>query len=137
MMITVSLKANLLDGKNTSVEGRLVPYVLYTDPQLGRVGMTESEARKSGLNFKVVKMPMSHVARAIEVNRTRGLLKAIVDLDSKLILGAAFLGAQGGELMSMVEIAMMGKVPYPALRDGIFAHPTYAEALNNLFAELP
>ena len=115
----------------------MVPYVLYTDPQLGRVGMTESEAGKSGLNFKVVKMPMSHVARAIEVNRTRGLLKVIVDLDSKLILGAAFLGAQGGELMSMVEIAMMGKVPYPALRDGIFAHPTYAEALNNLFAELP
>ena len=82
-------------------------------------------------------MPMSHVARAIEVNRTRGLLKVIVDLDSMLILGAAFLGAQGGELMSMVEIAMMGKVLYPALRDGIFAHPTYAEALNNLFAELP
>jgi dihydrolipoamide dehydrogenase len=131
------LKANLLEGKNASIKGRLVPYVLYTDPQLGRVGITENQAKKQGINYKAVKIPMNYVARALEVDRSRGLLKAIVDLDTRQILGAALLGAEGGELMSMIEIAMMGNLTYPSLRDGIFAHPTYAEALNNLFSDLP
>jgi pyruvate/2-oxoglutarate dehydrogenase complex dihydrolipoamide dehydrogenase (E3) component len=131
------LKTNLLDGGNASTRGRLVPYVVFTDPQLGRIGLTEAEARKAGVNFKVVKMPMNYIARAVELDRARGFMKALVDTDSKQILGAAILGFEGGELMAMIEIAMMGKTPYTVLRDGIFAHPTLSESLNNLFAGLP
>ena len=131
------LKSNLLEGKQKSTTGRLVPYVLYTDPQLGRIGLSEKQAREKDMNIQVVKMQINHVARAIELNRTRGMLKAVVDMDSKLIIGAACLGVEGGELMSMLEIAMLGKLTYSTLRDTIFAHPTLAEALNNLFAELP
>lgn len=76
---------------------------------------------------------MTHVARALEVDETRGFMKAIVDADTHQILGAAILGIEGGEIMSALEIAMMGKLPYTALRDGTFAHPTLTESLNNLF----
>ncbi len=131
------LKTNLLEGGNASMRGRLVPYVLFTDPQLGRIGLSEAEARAQGLNFRVARLPMDYVARAIEIDRTRGFMKALVDADTRQILGAAILGVDGGELMAMIEIAMLGKVPYPVLRDGIFAHPTLAELLNNLFAGLP
>jgi pyruvate/2-oxoglutarate dehydrogenase complex dihydrolipoamide dehydrogenase (E3) component len=78
-------------------------------------------------------MPMSRVARALEIDETRGFMKAIIDAKTQQILGAAVLGTEGGELMSTIEVAMMGQVPYTALRDGIFAHPTLAESLNNLF----
>jgi pyruvate/2-oxoglutarate dehydrogenase complex dihydrolipoamide dehydrogenase (E3) component len=81
-------------------------------------------------------MPMDYVARALEVDEHRGFMKAIVDSETAQILGAAVLGLEGGELMAMFEIAMLGKLPYTALRDGIFAHPTLAESLNNLFASL-
>ena len=131
------LKTNLLEGGNASTRGRFVPYVLFTDPQLGRIGLTETEARKAGFNVRVASMPMNYVARALEIDRARGFIKAVVDQDSKQILGAACLGVEGGELMAMIEIAMMGKMPYPILRDGIFAHPTLAESLNTLFTGLP
>ena len=78
-------------------------------------------------------MPMNYVARALEVDESRGMMKAIVDAETEQILGAAVLGIEGGEMMAMFEIAMLGKLPYPVLRDGIFAHPTLAESLNNLF----
>jgi pyruvate/2-oxoglutarate dehydrogenase complex dihydrolipoamide dehydrogenase (E3) component len=81
----------------------------------------------------VAKLPMAHVARALEMDEPRGFMKAVVDADTNQILGCAILGVEGGELMSMLEIAMMGSLPYTTLRDGIFAHPTLAEALNNLF----
>lgn len=128
------LKTNLLEGGRASIQKRLVPYVVYMDPQLGRIGLSEKEAKQRGLNYRVAKMPTGYVARAIETGRTRGLMKALVDPDTERILGAAILGAEGGEIMSMIEIAMMANLPYPALRDGIFAHPTFAESLNNLFA---
>lgn len=130
------LKTNLIDGGSASSAGRLVPYTVFIDPQLGRVGMTEREARDAGRKIKVASMPMSSVARALEVDETRGLMKAVVDADSGQILGVAVLGIEGGETMSLLEVAMMGKLPYTALRDAIFAHPTLAEALNNLFASL-
>jgi len=97
--------------------------------------LSETEARAQGLNIRVATMPMTHVARAIEVGETRGFIKAVVDADTKRILGCAVLGIEGGELMSMLEIAMMGQLPYTALKDGIFAHPTLAESLNNLLEE--
>jgi pyruvate/2-oxoglutarate dehydrogenase complex dihydrolipoamide dehydrogenase (E3) component len=130
------LRTNLLEGGEAMTKDRLVPYVVYIDPQLGRIGLTEKEAEAQGLNFKVAKMPMSSVARALEVDEARGLMKAIVNPDGGQILGAAILGIQGGEVMAMLEIAMMGKVPYTVLRDGVFAHPSLAESVNNLFASL-
>jgi pyruvate/2-oxoglutarate dehydrogenase complex dihydrolipoamide dehydrogenase (E3) component len=127
------IRANLLEKKSASTKDRLVPYTVFIDPQLGRVGLTETEARARARNIRVAKLPMTYVARALEVDETRGFMKAIVDADSKQILGAAILGIEGGETMSALEIAMMGKLPYTALRDGTFAHPTLAESLNNLF----
>jgi pyruvate/2-oxoglutarate dehydrogenase complex dihydrolipoamide dehydrogenase (E3) component len=130
------LRANLLEGGDAKVDGRHVPYTVFIDPQLGRVGLTEREARQQGLDILVAKLPMTHVARAIEVGETRGFMKAIVDKATQQIVGCAILGIEGGEVMSMLQIAMLGRIPYPALRDGVFAHPTLAEALNNLFMRL-
>ncbi|HLZ30630.1 MAG TPA: mercuric reductase [Chloroflexota bacterium] len=130
------IKTNLLDGGSASITDRPVPYTVYIDPQLGRIGMSEDEARASGRKFQIASMPMTHVARALEVDESRGFLKVIVDAATNQILGAAILGIEGGELMSMLEIAMFGKLPYTVLRDAIFAHPTLAECFNNLFATL-
>jgi pyruvate/2-oxoglutarate dehydrogenase complex dihydrolipoamide dehydrogenase (E3) component len=127
------LRTNLLEKGNASTEGRLVPYTLYIDPQLGRVGLTEAEARAQNKKVRVARMPMTSVARALETDETRGFMKAIVDAGSGQILGAAVLGIEGGEIMSMIELAMMGKLSYTVLHDAIFAHPTLAESLNNLF----
>jgi pyruvate/2-oxoglutarate dehydrogenase complex dihydrolipoamide dehydrogenase (E3) component len=130
------LKTNLLDGGNAGIDHRPVPYTVYIDPQLGRIGLSEDQARACGRPYQIARMPMSHVARALEVDEARGFLKALVDPSTKEILGAAILGIEGGELMSMLEIAMFGKLPYTILRDAIFAHPTLAESFNNLFATL-
>jgi pyruvate/2-oxoglutarate dehydrogenase complex dihydrolipoamide dehydrogenase (E3) component len=127
------LRTNLLEKGNATIENRLVPYTVFIDPQLGRVGITESEARARNRKFRVAKMPTSYVARALEVDETRGFMKAIVDSESDQILGAAVLGIEGGEIMAMLELAMMGRLPFATLREGIFAHPTLAESLNNLF----
>jgi pyruvate/2-oxoglutarate dehydrogenase complex dihydrolipoamide dehydrogenase (E3) component len=127
------LRTNLLEGGEATTKDRLVPYVVYIDPQLGRIGLTEEEARAQALDYRVAKIPMSWVARALETDETRGLMKAIVDAETDQILGAAILGIEGGEVMTMLQMAMMGGVPYTTIRDGVFAHPTLAESLNNLF----
>jgi pyruvate/2-oxoglutarate dehydrogenase complex dihydrolipoamide dehydrogenase (E3) component len=128
------IKTNLLDGGDASIADRLVPYTVFIDPQLGRVGLSESEARERGLDYRVATMPMTRVARALEMDETRGMMKAVVEAGTGRILGCAILGIEGGELMSMLHIAMIGKVPYTALRDAPFAHPTLAESFNNLFS---
>jgi pyruvate/2-oxoglutarate dehydrogenase complex dihydrolipoamide dehydrogenase (E3) component len=130
------LRTNLLQDGNASIHDRIVPYTVYIDPQLGRVGLSETEARAQQRAIKVAKMPMSYVARALETDETRGFMKAVVDAENNQILGAAILGIEGGEIMSILEVAMMGKLPYTALRDAVFAHPTLAESLNNLFSTL-
>jgi pyruvate/2-oxoglutarate dehydrogenase complex dihydrolipoamide dehydrogenase (E3) component len=130
------LKTNLLEGGHASTRGRLIPYTIYIDPQLGRVGLTETEARKQDQPIAVAKLPMNRVARAVEVDEPRGFMKAIVNSKTQQILGVAVLGIEGGELMSMFEVAMLGHLPYPVLREAIFAHPTLAESLNNLFARV-
>jgi len=130
------IRANLLEGKAASTKDRQVPYCVFIDPQLGRVGITENEARAQGRNIRVAKLPMASVARALEVDETRGFMKAVVDADTNQILGAAVLGIEGGEVMSVLETAMMGKLPYTAVRDGTYAHPTLSESLNNLFMAL-
>jgi pyruvate/2-oxoglutarate dehydrogenase complex dihydrolipoamide dehydrogenase (E3) component len=130
------LRTNLIEGGHAVTTGRLVPYTVFTDPQLGRVGLSEREARERGQPVRVAKMPMGWVARALEVDESRGFMKALVDPATKQILGAAVLGLEGGELMAMLEIAMLGKLPYTVLKEAIFAHPTLAESLNNLFLTL-
>jgi pyruvate/2-oxoglutarate dehydrogenase complex dihydrolipoamide dehydrogenase (E3) component len=127
------LRANLLENGNASIKDRLLPYTVFIDPQLGRVGMTEAEARASGRKIRVAKMAMTSVARALEIDETRGFMKAVVDAETSQILGAAVLGIEGGEVMAQIQIAMWGKLPFTTLRDGVFAHPTLSEALNNLF----
>jgi pyruvate/2-oxoglutarate dehydrogenase complex dihydrolipoamide dehydrogenase (E3) component len=128
------LQDHLLGEDRRRRSDRLVPYVMFISPQLGRIGISEKEAREKGLNVRIAKIPMSYVARAIEVGDTRGLIKAVVDADTEQILGCAVLGLEGGEIMAMMEVAMLAKLPYTVLRDGIFAHPTLAESLNTLFS---
>jgi pyruvate/2-oxoglutarate dehydrogenase complex dihydrolipoamide dehydrogenase (E3) component len=127
------IRTNLLEGGHAVTTGRMLPYTVYIDPQLGRIGMTEQEARTAGREIKVAKMPMDDVARALEVDESRGFMKAVVDANTGLILGAAVLGLEGGEIMAMLEIAMMGKLHYDVLKEAVFAHPGLAESLNNLF----
>jgi pyruvate/2-oxoglutarate dehydrogenase complex dihydrolipoamide dehydrogenase (E3) component len=130
------IRNNLLRGGKSSTRDRLIPYTVYTDPQLGRIGLTEQQARASGHSIRIAKIPMTSVARAVETAESRGFIKAVVDAQTQQILGAAVLAVEGGEIMSMLEIAMMGKLPYTALEDGIFAHPAFAEGLNTLFMNM-
>jgi pyruvate/2-oxoglutarate dehydrogenase complex dihydrolipoamide dehydrogenase (E3) component len=128
------IRTNVIEKGNASITGRLLPYTVFIDPQLGRVGMSETEARKTGRKIRVAKMPMTYVARALELDESRGFMKVIVDADSSQMLGAAVLGIEGGEIMSQIQLAIMGKLPYTVLKDAVFAHPTLAESLNNLFS---
>jgi pyruvate/2-oxoglutarate dehydrogenase complex dihydrolipoamide dehydrogenase (E3) component len=136
------IRTNLIDKavQSTSTMQRdgQVPYVVYTDPQLGHVGLHEDEARKKfpEKQIKTATMPMAYVARAVETAEARGLMKAVVDGESGAILGFTCLGIEGGEIMSLVQIVMMGGLPYWKLRDAVFAHPTLAESLNNLWGYL-
>jgi pyruvate/2-oxoglutarate dehydrogenase complex dihydrolipoamide dehydrogenase (E3) component len=130
------LRTTLIEGGDATTASRLVPYTVFIDPQLGRVGLSEREAAEQGRAVRVARMPMSYVARALEMDETRGFMKALVDPATDQILGAAVLGVEGGEIMALLQMAMLGRVPYPVLRDGVFAHPTLAESLNNLFMGL-
>jgi len=127
---------NLVKGENLSTNDRPVPYCMFTDPQLGRVGIDETEAKKLGLKVKVAKLPMDHVARAIETGDTRGFMKAVVDAATKKILGATVLGQDGGEIMTVLQMAMEGGITYDRIRFCVFAHPLYSESLNNLFINI-
>ncbi len=127
------IRTNVIEGGRATTNGRLVPYTVYLDPELGRVGVTESEARARGSKIRVAKLGMDSVARALERDEPRGFIKVVVDAKTDRILGCAVLGIEGGEIMSMLQIAMMGKLPSSALREAIFAHPALAESLNNVF----
>ncbi len=132
------LRTNLLAGGDATTTGRMVPYVVFMDPQMARVGLSETEALAQGRNIRVAKLPMGYTGptRPQELSETRGFMKAIVDADTQQILGAAILGIEGGEMMSVLQLAMTGNLPYTAIRDGIFAHPTLAETLNDLFMSM-
>ena len=127
------LAARICHGQKRSLRDRVVPYTVFTDPQLGRVGLSEREAHAAGHDFRVAKLEMSETARGLETGEDRGFLKALVEAESGKILGAACLARDGGEVMAVIQVAMMSHMPYSALRDGMFAHPTLAESLNNLF----
>ena len=128
------LHANLIRHEKASTRDRIVPYTVFIDPQLGRAGMTERQARDQRRAIRVAKLPMGAVVRAIETGETRGFMKAVVDADSGQILGCAVLGSEGGEIMSMIQVAMLAKLTYTAMADAIFTHPLLAEGLNSLFA---
>lgn len=128
------IAANLAGGER-STRARLVPYTLFIDPELGRVGLTEERARQLGHSIRVARLPVAAIPRARTMGETRGVLKAIVDATDQ-ILGAAILAPEGGEIMAVVQTAMQARLPYTFLRDNIFAHPTLAEGLNDLFARL-
>lgn len=123
---------NLINGKNRSIAGRLVPYALFTDPELGRVGLTEKEAHARGYKLKVGKIPMSWVARAIERDETAGLMKVVINADNERILGAAILGPEGGELVQTLMALMMADAPWTLLEKAIYIHPTLAEGFFTL-----
>lgn len=127
--------ANLAGG-NRSTAGRLVPYTLFTDPELGRIGMTEAEARGRGLRVRVATLAAAKIPRAVTSGETRGYLKAVVSSDTQQLLGASILAANGGEVMAVIQVAMQAGLPYTALRDMVFAHPTMAEGLGDLFERL-
>jgi pyruvate/2-oxoglutarate dehydrogenase complex dihydrolipoamide dehydrogenase (E3) component len=123
---------NLVEGKNLTIDNRLVPYSVFTDPQLGRVGMTEKEARKKGYKLKIGKMPMSYVARAIERDETAGSMKIVVDAANDHILGASILAVEGGELVQILSTLMLANLPYTVLKGAVYIHPTLAEGFFGL-----
>jgi pyruvate/2-oxoglutarate dehydrogenase complex dihydrolipoamide dehydrogenase (E3) component len=124
--------ANLTQGKNLTTENRIVPYCVFTDPQLGAAGMTEKEARAAGRKLKIGTLPMSHVARAIERDETAGLMKVIVDAANDRILGAAILGCEGGELVHVLYTLMLANLPYTLLKGAVYIHPTLTEGFFTL-----
>ncbi len=123
---------NLYEGKSLSTKTRLVPYAVFTDPSLGRVGMTEKEARRDGRKLKIGKMPVTSVARARERAETRGLMKVIVDAENDFVLGAAILSPDGDELVQILSTLMLAQKPYTLLKGAIYIHPTMAEGFFTL-----
>jgi pyruvate/2-oxoglutarate dehydrogenase complex dihydrolipoamide dehydrogenase (E3) component len=128
--------ANLIEGKGLTTDRRLVPYAVFTDPQLGRVGLTEQEARAGGHKLKVGKIPTAWVARAIERDETAGLMKVVVDAATDQILGAAILAPEGGELVQILEFVMLAGAPYTLLKGAVYIHPTLAEGFWSLMEEV-
>ena len=128
--------ANVVEGKSLSTENRLVPYCVFTDPQLGGVGMTEKEARSKGYKLKIGRCPMTYVARAIERGETAGLMKIVVDASNDRILGASILASEGGELVQILGAMMLAKQPYTLLKGAVYIHPTLAEGFFSLMEDV-
>jgi pyruvate/2-oxoglutarate dehydrogenase complex dihydrolipoamide dehydrogenase (E3) component len=130
------VRDNLAGGDRTTRD-RLVPYCMFTDPELGRVGLNESAAERAGIAYRVARIPMSAVLRTRTLSEPRGFLKALIAADSDRLLGFTALGAEAGELIAVVQTAMLANAPYTTLRDAILTHPTIAEGLTVLFASEP
>ncbi|MEE6136955.1 mercuric reductase [Mycobacterium sp. 050128] len=130
------LLANVLYGAGRTTAGRLMPYTLFIDPELGRVGLTEEQALAQGYQIAVASLTAAKIPRANTAGETKGVLKAVVERETGQILGCSLFCHSAGEIMSVVQMAMRGKVPYTEVRDTIFTHPTMAESLNLLFAAL-
>ncbi len=123
---------NLFNDEKKSIKDRIVPYTLFTDPELGRVGLTEKEAREAGYNVMVGRIPMSRVARAIEMGTTKGLMKIVADADTDQILGATVLGINGGEVVQTIMVLMYAKVSWKLLKGAVYIHPTLTEGFFGL-----
>jgi pyruvate/2-oxoglutarate dehydrogenase complex dihydrolipoamide dehydrogenase (E3) component len=130
------VRDNLAGGRRTTRD-RVIQYCVFIDPELGRVGLTETEAKQKGLDVRVVRLPMASVLRARTLGETRGFMKVLLDMDSDRILGFTMLGSGAGEVIAVVQTAMLAGLAYTTLRDAIFTHPTMSEGLNVLFANAP
>jgi pyruvate/2-oxoglutarate dehydrogenase complex dihydrolipoamide dehydrogenase (E3) component len=130
------VRDNLAGGHRVTT-GRQVPFCMFTDPEFARVGLSETEAKERGIAYRLAKIPMLTVYRARTLVETRGFLKALIDTESDRILGFTALGAEAGEIIAVVQVAMLAGLPYTALRDAIFTHPTMAEGLIPLFSAVP
>jgi pyruvate/2-oxoglutarate dehydrogenase complex dihydrolipoamide dehydrogenase (E3) component len=126
-----------LAGGNHVTTGRQVPFCMFTDPEFARVGLSETEAKEQGIEYRLAKIPMVAVLRTRTLSETRGFMKALVDTQSDRILGFSVFGAEAGEIMGSVQIAMLASLPYTALRDAVFTHPTMLEGLVSLFSAVP
>ena len=124
-------------GRSRSTRGRLIPYCAFIDPELARVGLDETTARQQRIAVRVVRLPMTSVLRARAIGETRGFMKMLLAADSDRILGFTMLGADAGEVLAVVQTAMLAGLPYTGLRDAILTHPTMAEGLNVLLASVP
>ena len=130
------IRDNLAGGQR-STRGRLVPYCMFTDPPLARVGLSEEEARRAGIAYRLAKLPIVAVLRSRTTSETRGFMKALVEADGDRILGFIMFGAEAGEVAAVVQAAMLAGMPYTGLRDAIITHPTMAEGLVTLFSKVP
>jgi pyruvate/2-oxoglutarate dehydrogenase complex dihydrolipoamide dehydrogenase (E3) component len=126
-----------LAGGNRSTRGRLVPYCMFTEPPLARVGLSEREAQQQGVGVRIARLPMTGVRRTATTDETQGFMKVLVGASDDRILGFTMIGAEAGEVMAVVQTAMLADLPYPKLRDAILAHPTMSEGLGDLFAQVP
>ena len=125
-----------LAGGNRTTRDRVIPYCLFTDPELAHVGLTESEAKAKGIAYRIVTLPMAFVLRMRTLSETRGFMKALIGADDRIV-GFTSFGAEASEQMAVVQTAMLGGLRYTALRDAIFTHPTAAEGLIGLFSNAP
>lgn len=130
------VRDNIL-GSNHVTTGRQVPFCLFTDPEFARIGLSETDAKKKGIAYRLFKAPMAAVLRARSLMETRGFLKCLVERDSDRMIGFAAFGVGAGEMMGCVQIAMLGNLPYTALREAVLAHPTIPEGLISLFSVTP
>jgi len=131
------VKANVFDEGQRTTADRLVPFTLFTEPELARIGLTETDARQQGLDIRVAKLPVAAIPRAKTMSETRGLIKAVVNAKTDRILGCAILSVEAGEMLGAVQMAMIAGLPFTALRDAVLSHPTMVEGFNNLFANTP
>jgi pyruvate/2-oxoglutarate dehydrogenase complex dihydrolipoamide dehydrogenase (E3) component len=126
-----------LAGGNRTTRGRLVPYCMFTDPPLARVGLSEGDARRQGVAARIARLPMGAVLRTQTTDETAGFMKALVGEADDRIVGFTMIGAEAGEVVAVVQTAMLADLPHPRLRDAILAHPTMAEGLGDVFANVP
>jgi len=127
---------SITGGKRVTT-GRLIPYCMFTDPELAHIGLSEKQAKQRGVAYRLFKIPMAAVMRATTLSETRGFLKGLVEVNTDRILGFTGFGVDAGEILSSVQIAMLAGLPYTALRDGILTHPTLVEGLFPLFSSAP
>lgn len=130
------VRDNILHGKKRSYKNRPIPYCMYTDPQLGRIGISEQDAKEQKLEVEIITIPGKRITRGIESGTIEGLWKAIIDKKTNKILGAAIIGSEGGEIATVLQMAMQGNLKAIDIRDGIFSHPSYSESLNTLFDQV-
>jgi pyruvate/2-oxoglutarate dehydrogenase complex dihydrolipoamide dehydrogenase (E3) component len=124
-------------GGDRVTTGRQVPFCMFTDPEFARIGLSETEAKQRGISYRLAKLPMASVFRAMTISETRGFMKALIDTESDRIFGFTMFGTGAGEVMTTVQMTMLAGLPYTVLRDAVIAHPTLPEGLIPLLLTVP